>query len=108
MNEHTCELYPFLKAAGGNWRNALFVRCGKLPCADMADCSGFLFCADADGRPLLVPEHRFRQLSGEQIDPAERAAQLDWRAFASSYHLWLVWTIENPAHCPCLQIESPM
>ena len=25
MNEHTCELYPFLKAAGGNWRNALFV-----------------------------------------------------------------------------------
>lgn len=76
MNEHTCELYPFLKAAGGNWRNALFVRCGKLPCADMADCSGF-YSAQT---PMEDP-YSYRSI-GSASSPAsrliQRSVQLNW------------------------------
>lgn len=104
MNENTQKIYPFLKAVRGNWRNALFIRCQKAVCPCRQGGSGFLFCADGDGRPLLLPAEQFSQLTGEQIDPSECAALLDCTAFESAYSLWFEWNAEDPHTCACSQV----
>lgn len=100
---NTSDLYAFLKAARGNWRNALFVRCQKAACPCRQNCSGFLFCADADGKPLILLAEQFSQLTGEQIDPSECVALLDCTAFESAYSLWLEWNAADPHTCACSQ-----
>lgn len=104
--ETTCKLHAFLKAASGNWRNALFIRCDAGPCAACPGCRGFLLAAGSDGTPILVPVEKFCRLTGEPVEEAECAAVLDKRAFESAYSLWLVWNVENPKTCPCLQMTA--
>lgn len=74
------QLYRFLSACGGNWRNTLFVSCPELETSP-----GFLVAADRDGCPVIMTPKSFYQLTGEQIDPAECYGQLTKDAFESIF-----------------------
>ncbi len=108
MKPEICRLYPFLKAAQGNWRNAMFIHCLGQRCAVAPDCTGFLLCADAAGKPLVISAKQFSHLTGEPIEPSECAAILDKAAFDSAYALWLAWTVEDPHGCTCLQVADTL
>ena len=104
-NQH-CELYPFLQATAGNWRNAAYVRCQSCPYGRKPFCTGFLLTAGADGTPILLPAERFHQLTGEYPDLAECSATLSRSAFESIYGRWLKWQISDPAGCTLLQLTT--
>ncbi len=97
------KLYPFLKAARGNWHNALFLSCKDNTC----QCScreGFLLIADAEGLPLLMPLKCFRELTGESVEPAECSGTLSTRAFRSVYSVYLEWHTASDRECPICQL----
>ena len=83
------QLYRFLSACGGNWRNAIFVSCPELE-----STPSFLMVADRDGHPVIMETKTFYQLTGEQIDPTECCGQLTEAGFESLYAQYLLW------HCP--------
>ena len=85
------QLYRFLSACGGNWRNTIFVSC---PEPDSAP--GFLMAADRDGRPVIMELESFYQMTGEQIDPVECYGHLSKDAFESIFAQYLLWRIDQP------------
>ena len=85
------QLYRFLSACGGNWRNTIFVSC---PEPDSAH--GFLMAADRDGCPVIMELESFYQLTGEQIDPVECYGHLSKDAFESIFAQYLLWRIDQP------------
>ena len=68
-----CIFYSFLRATGGNWRNAIFISCDCEVCPHEHEkpCSGFLFTVDECGQVMLLSAESVHQLTGEQVDPAE-------------------------------------
>ena len=52
----SCKIYPFLRAVRGNWRNAIFVRCGCDSCMEgrPSPCAGFLLAVDECGQIMLL------------------------------------------------------
>lgn len=102
MNQNISTLYPFLKAARGNWHNALFVKCthNTCPYGHPAVCSGFLFVADADGTPLLVDIEAVQRMAQEAIEPESCHGILTQRSFASAYASYLEWHTEDGSQCP--------
>ena len=48
MNPSTKQLYLFLAACGGNWRNTIHIAC-----REERDSPGYLLAADRDGQPVL-------------------------------------------------------
>ena len=73
-----CKFYSFLRATGGNWRNAIFISCDCEVCPHEHEkpCSGFLFTVDECGQVMLLSAESVHQLTGEQVDPAECSAVL--------------------------------
>ena len=102
MNQLYRKLYPFLKAVRGNWRNAIFVRCGSL--AIQNSCTGFLLVADSDGHPLLVSAQTMHRFTGDCIDPGECCAILDRHSFEAAFDLYIKWHTSNDALCPLCQL----
>lgn len=82
MNSSTKQLYLFLSACGGNWRNSIHVS---------ADGPGCLLTADPDAKPIVMPVEQFQALTGEQIDPAECYGQLSETAFRTLYTQYFLW-----------------
>lgn len=80
------QLYLFLSACGGNWRNTIFVSC---PESD--SIPGVLMAVDRDGCPVIMELESFHQMTGEQIDPAECYGQLSKDAFESVFAQYLLW-----------------
>lgn len=78
------QLYRFLSACGGNWRNTISVSCPEPE-------PGFLMAADRDGCPVIMEPESFYQMTGEQIDPAECCGQLTKDAFESIFAQYLLW-----------------
>ena len=58
----SCKIYPFLRAVRGNWRNAIFVRCGCDSCMEgrPSPCAGFLLAVDECGQIMLLSADRRR------------------------------------------------
>ena len=77
----TKQLYLFLVACSGNWRNSIYIKC-----QGEKDAPGYLLAADRDGQPVILPVQRFYELTGEQIDPAECCGQLTERALSLCTH----------------------
>ena len=88
-NAFSRQLYQFLTACGGNWRNTIHISC-----RGEKDDLGYLLAADRDGQPVILPVQRFCELTGEQIDPAECCGQLTEAGFEALYAQYLLW------HCP--------
>ncbi|MCM1192530.1 MAG: hypothetical protein NC548_39560 [Lachnospiraceae bacterium] len=106
LNQSNCKLYSFLKAARGNWHNALFVKCTHSACpyGHSGICKGFLLIADADGTPLLADVETVRRLTHEEIEPEGCQGILNQRAFISAYSSYLEWHTEDDSLCPLRQL----
>lgn len=76
------QLYNILSACAGNWRNCIYIS---------VDSPDYLLTANRDGQPIVITVEQFRQLTGEQIDPAECCGQLTAAAFESLYAQYLLW-----------------
>lgn len=106
MKKQHCELYPFLQATAGNWRNAAYIVCKSCPYGCSPLCGGFLLTAGADGSPIILPADLLHQQTGEYPDQAECSAILSRSAFESIYAQWLKWQINDPAGCTLLQLTT--
>ena len=97
MASSTKQLYLFLTACSGNWRNTIHISCQ----GDM-DSSGYLLAADRDGQ-------QFYELTGVQIDPTECCGQLTEASFESLYAQYLIWRLpaaeEHPLRRLCEKTE---
>lgn len=91
MNSSTKQLYQFLSACGGNWRNCIHVS---------VDGPGYLLTADRDAKPIVMPVERFRQLTGEQIDLTECCGQLSETAFRALYSQYFLWRMPSAEDSP--------
>ena len=80
------QLYNFLSACAGNWRNCVYISAGS---------SDYLLSADRDGRPIVMPVEQFRKLSSENVDPAECCGQLSAEGFKTLYAQYLLWHVPS-------------
>lgn len=87
MNPLIRQLYLFLSACGGNWRNTLYISCRERG----LDSSGYLLASDWDGKPVIMAVEQLRRHTGEQIDPGECRGQLTESAFKDIYAQYLLW-----------------
>lgn len=101
MNPMTKQLYLFLTACGGNWRNTIYIPGEK-------DGPGYLMAADRDGRPVIMAAEQFQQLSDEQIAPAECHGQLAQSAFQDIYAQYLLWQLPSAAQDPLRYLSQPI
>ena len=90
-NAFSRQLYQFLTACSGNWRNTVHISC-----QEETDNSGYLLAADRDGQPVILPVLRFYELTGVQIDPAECCGQLTGVGFKTLYGQYLLWHAASP------------
>lgn len=106
MNQNNCILYPFLQAVRGNWRNSIFLQCGTdvCPYGQPLPCEGFLFTADVDGTPLLMPIRYFRMLTGETVSKGECQDVLKRQAFEAIYSRYIEWHTISSKDCPLRQL----
>lgn len=103
MKNIKCSLYPFLHAAKGSWRNAVFVECGSCP-HGKKDCGEFLMTADAQGHPVLFPVDGFRQITGQAVDREECLVVMKRTEFETLYALWLEWQVSSVYECVIEQL----
>ena len=103
-----CKFYSFLRATGGNWRNAIFISCDCEVCTHEHEkpCSGFLFTVDECGQVMLLSAESVHQLTGEQVDPAECSAVLPRRSFESAFSKYIEWHMPDPSNCTLHQLCS--
>ncbi len=71
MSSSTKQLYLFLTACSGNWRNSIYIKCQS-----EKDDPGYLLAVDRDGQPVIWGVQQFYQLTGVWIAPAECCGQL--------------------------------
>ena len=95
MVSSTKQLYLFLIACSGNWRNTIHISC-----QEETDSSGYLLAADRDCQPVILPVQRFCELTGEQIDPAECCGQLTEAGVESLYIQYLLWRLPETEEYP--------
>lgn len=110
MSEKQCPVYAFLRAARGNWRNALVVICQSCPYDSNPICEGHLLTVDALGAPILLPVETIKCITGKQIDILECAGILDRYAFEAAYGLYLQWqtdkTVDSPIKQLCQEFDT--
>lgn len=106
-NQKPCNLYLFLRAVNGNWRNALFIQCNCVICprAVSQTCRGYLLTADAEGKPLLISREKMCRLTGENMEAVECRGILDRQAFEAAYGQYIEWHTDSAEDCPLLQLE---
>lgn len=91
----TKQLYLFLTACSGRWRNSVFISC-----REEEDAPGYLLAADRDGLPVILSVQRFSELTGEQIDPAECCGQITEAGFEALYAQYLLWKCHSAGEHP--------
>ena len=99
MNPSTKQLYLFLAACGGNWRNTIHIAC-----REERDSPGYLLAADRDGQPVILGVHQFYQLTGVWTDPAECCGQLTEAGFEALYAQYLLWQCPTARGHPLRQL----
>ena len=88
MTSSTKQLYLFLTACSGNWRNSIYIKC-----QGEKDDPGYLLAADRDGQPVILAVQQFYQLTGVWIDPAECCGQLTEAGFEALYAQYAILKI---------------
>ena len=95
MTATTQQLYRFLHSCAGNWRNAVYIP---------ADGSGYLLSTVRDGRPVVMAADHFRELTGEQIVPAECCGQITVDGFKALFGQYLLWHLPSDSGNPLAQL----
>lgn len=106
MISEPCNLYAFLHATRGNWRNAVFVECHSCPYGKTEFCAGFLLAPDADGQPIILAADTVREASGQEIDKAECLAVMNRENFESLFSLWLTWWMDSTKDCALFRLAG--
>ena len=101
MASSTKQLYLFLTACSGNWRNTIHISC-----QGETDDFGYLLAADRDGQPIILAVQQFYQLTGVWIDPAECCGQLTADAFKALYAQYLLWQVPSAECDPLLFLSQ--
>lgn len=100
MSEQSCIILKFFTLVEGSWRNAVFIDpCAPAACREGAPCEGYLFTADTDGCPVLIPASLFRRLTGEPVDPSECSGRLSCLTFMQLYRRRLLWLTPSDVCC---------
>ena len=100
--KESCLFYPFIKAAQGNWRNALFISCECTTCpyGITPDCEGYLMVSDSMGFPIIMAVEQLRIITGDPIDPQECCAEISKASFETVYAQYIQWSISKKGRCP--------
>ena len=100
MNITSKQLYGFLSACSGNWRNCVYIS---------ADGPGCLLSTGQDGQPIIMAADQFQQLTSERIDPAECCGQLTVDGFKTLFAKYLIWHMPSAEDDPlrCLWQSTP-
>lgn len=101
MTSSTKQLYLFLTACSGNWRNSIYIKC-----QGEKDDPGYLLAADRDGQPVILAVRQFHQLTGVWIDPAECRGQLTEAGFEALYAQYLLWRCPLAEEHPLRQLSQ--
>ena len=102
MSLSTEQLYQFLFACSGNWRNSIYISSQE----ETATAS-YLLAAGRDGQPIVMPVEQFQQLAGEFIEPAECCGQLTDEGFKALYAQYLLWRMPSAEDDPlCFLSQS--
>lgn len=104
MKSNPCPVYSFLRAARGNWRNAIAIICQSCPYNETPICEGHLLVVDALGTPVLLPIEAMNEVAGSRIDITECAGILDRHAFEGAYGLYIQWQTDRKVDCPIKQL----
>ena len=99
MTTTSRQLYLFLAACSGNWRNSIFItsQSGK-------DNPGYLLVFDRDGLPVTMSAQQFYQLTEVWVDPAECCGQITEAGFESLYAQYLLWRCPAAEKYPLQQL----
>ena len=105
-DENILQIYSFLRAVRGNWRNAIFVSCGCDTCVYGREkpCPGFLLTVDECGQVMLLPAETIHELTGEEVEPAECSAVLSHRSFDAAFSKYIEWHTPNSSACTLRQL----
>ena len=101
MSLSTEQLYQFLFACSGNWRNSIYISSQE----ETATAS-YLLAAGRDGQPIVMPVEQFQQLTGEIIDPGECCGRLTADAFKALYAQYLLWHLPSADTDPFLALTQ--
>lgn len=104
MKSNPCPVYSFLRAARGNWRNAIAIVCQTCPYSETPICAGHLMAVDALGTPVILPIEALNAVAGGSVDITECAGILDRYAFEGAYGLYLQWQTDSSVDCPIKQL----
>ena len=102
MTTTTRQLYLFMTAYSGNWKNSLYITC-----QDRTDNPGYLLASDRDGQPVIIYVQQFYQLTEVWIDPAECCGRLTEAGFESLYAQYLIWNCPSMEGRPLRQFHKP-
>ena len=116
--KNNCSFYPFIKAAQGNWRNALFIscKCNTCPFGITPDCEGYLLVSDSMGFPIIISIEQLRAITGEPVDPHECCGEVSLASFQAVYAQYIKWSLSQKDICPlpalswktaCTHISNP-
>lgn len=94
MATNSHQLYTFLTACSGNWRNTIYIHNQERNHADR------LLAFDRDGAPVFMNADELQQVSGGQIDPSECCGQLTETGFKDLFAQHLLWQTSSPQDQP--------
>lgn len=103
MDKFINDLYQFMAACGGNWRNTIYLPC--VGCSTHPKCEGYLVAMNSRGAPVFMEIGRLRKLSREEIDPAECLSKMEKAAFEQLAYRFLTWEADDPNICPFPQLQ---
>ena len=99
-------IFAFLKATRGNWRNAVFIECGKCTLGLDELCAGFLLAFGSDAKPIVVRVEQIVRALGEVPDIDECVALIDRADFERLFAAWLIWAVDSPHDCALLKVSE--
>ena len=99
-----CNIYAFLNAAQGNWRNSIFIECEQCAYGCQKRCHGFLLVPNFSGLPMFMPVSVIYNMTGILIDKSECIASMSRKELERLYSKYLEWNVGNPHECTVLQI----
>lgn len=94
----------FLEAAGGNYRNALYITCSHCSHTRESGCRDYLCIPGEDGFPVLLPIKDAEIFFGFAPDRSECSAVIDNHTFCQLYQLWIRLHLADSRSCPFHQI----
>lgn len=103
LNISYATIASFFEAAGGSYRNAVYVSC-SCDYRRESGCGDFLFIPGHDCRPILLPVTDAENFIGRVVDRTECICAMSSRCFTRLYSKWLELATASSRDCPIQQL----